>query len=945
MRKPGLLLICAALTAFTAGACGSDSDSGPPSPYDSITAEKTLRFAGLDGKVDIVRDEYGIPHIHATSEGDAAFANGYIVAHDRMLQLELLRNLAKGEIGKMFGALDAAQIDSDLSMRMHRIGPRAQAQVDALAASSDPADQATHEYITRFSDGVNAYITDLKAQKYELDGPVAVFLAPEKLEPWTAADSIALGLFQAWSLSFDETELRLTRGRDKARAEFDESAVPARLLRAGAWHDLFPIEQLDKESTIEGWPNVDTDTGTRARVRPRAPRPAPAPVAARRSLAALDNALRLVHPMKIGGMVFGGPEDGSNNWVVDESLTGGGKTLLANDPHLSLSSPALFHAVHITVPGKLNVSGVSLAGVPGVLIGYNDKIAWGITTAYHDVVDWYEDTVAPCSSGGGNCVTRDGAEVRLEVVTEHFDVGALGTLTDSFEAQYEYVPDQGPVLPTIADNRIVPRTDPTAISLRYTGHDETHELRAINRLIHTSTLEEAFDALDDFEHGAQSWVITDSTGKIGYTSTARIPRRPATCFTYDPITAPDGQAPWFVSDGASGDCAWTGFMDPRYIPHSIDPAKGYLVTANTDPMGETFDGDALNGPIVDGAPLYAGFDYNSGFRIGRITRLLEELKATGEPMTLDDMARIQGDSYSAMGSLLAPVIVTAGDAFATATDPDIAAWKATLNPIEISRLTAAIDRLDSWSFETPTGVGEGLPAAEVNDSVATSIYNIWQVAFFNLAFGDELALVGEVPNRLYTLTTAVWALTEPSKLVTGIHADTGEAVLCDHLDTAEVEGCTLMVLQALHEGLTQAEAIFGDADQATWRWGIIHTVTFESLVPAAELTIPPITDPINPRGFPREGDVLAVDVASNSVSEYEFEYTSGPAMRLLVERPVGDGQAIARFALPGGEILDHRSPHFRDLADQYWVKNLYFELPRSTEQIIDKAETRWVFRP
>jgi penicillin amidase len=944
-------LVPVALTL--APGCGDGDNPSAAGPYDDLAPKTTITAPGLSAPIDVVRDAYGIPHVYAQSEADAAFANGYVVAADRLLQLQLMRHFAKGKVAKLFGALDPGQIDSDLEMRMHRIGPRADVMVATLAASTDPDDRATTTYLRRYADGVNFYLGELVSGKHTLDPAVAVFLDAERFEAWDPSDSVAIGLLQAWSLSYFTDELGLTRAFERSRQVFDHATPGSALAaRTGAVLDLLPFEPVWKASTIDGWPNLPTDGGTRAKPAPSAAGPHLRPRRPSVPIGLLDAAAATLAPKQLGGVPWRSRLDGSNNWVVGPTLAGG-KVLLANDPHLSLSNPPIMHAIHITVVGGVDMQGVSLAGLPGLVIGHNQHLAWGATTAYHDVTDFYLEDIKPCSAGGGDCAVEGGVEKKLETWTETIEVGASGTVTSSFTVTYERVPGRGPIIPTIdaTTHRLVKRTGSKAIAVRFTGYDDTVELRALYRLSHASSVAEGFTALDAFRHGAQSWVLADDQGHFGWTSTARLPRRSPGCFGFDRESARDGTAPFFVLP-SDGSCEWTGDMDPRYVPHAIDPAKGFLATANHDLVGESFDGDLLNGPLVDGAPLYAGGPYPYGSRQGRITTRLQGLKDAGRVVTLDDLASIQADSHSSFGERLRPPIAQAVARFAAEIQtpgaaPELSAYVGGLTSERRQAMLAAAERLAAWSLATPAGASASASADEVRDATATTIFNIWLVEFFDLAFGDELELLQMGPEYHFTVAAAINVLTAPASLVTGKAAATGEALLCDDLSTAATtESCTLLVLRALERTTSKGTELFGSAQQDDWRWGRVHRLTLRSLAPSAELDLPAMDDPdpLLAGGYPRPGDGGGIDAATPGAVNFDFTYGHGPCMRLLVEMTQGEGP-LTRFALPGGNVLDRASPFFRNLMDEYWVRNLTFELPWTTAQIKAQAVTRTVFRP
>jgi acyl-homoserine lactone acylase PvdQ len=352
----------------------------------------------------------------------------------------------------------------------------------------------------------------------------------------------------------------------------------------------------------------------------------------------------------------------------------------------------------------------------------------------------------------------------------------------------------------------------------------------------------------------------------------------------------------------------------------VDPAQGYLATANSDPVGATFDGNPLNGPVVDGRPLYAGTTYAAGFRTERISSLIDEAAAAGA-VTLDDMARFQADSDSTVGSHLLPALVAVLD--------------------RAARADAAADHLRAWDLSTAT------------DSVATSIFNVWMHFFLARALGDEYAELGwdvfAVENNL-SVRVAVALLAEPDSLRSGLAPQTGQPILCDDRTTTgggAVESCDDVALLALDDAIAWLASAqgFGSDDPATWVWGGLHTLTLEPLFPEDSLNLPPPDDP-DPalrRGFPRAGDNFVINRADCGFDLDFRQNADGPAQRFLAEVEPG-GTIRARMALPGGLVYHRQSPHYRDLLDEYYLPDRHFDVPYATAEIVDHGEERWVFR-
>lgn len=933
------------LVLMVASGCsdGNDDDGAFVGPYDQLTVDETLSIPGLSQPVDVVRDQYGTAHVNAQNMADLGVALGYTQAEDRLQQMDLFRRFASGTVSELFGALQPEQIDADLSIRMHRMRPLAAQAWDDLQASSDPDDVDLVALLDGFARGVNFYLDDLQAGKRAIDPALLTFFDPARTPNWSPVDTLAIARLQSHLLSYDEgDELWASELIELSRLTFDQSD-PALARRMGAEVDLYPLAPQDATATVEGFPD--------GRLHARAPDSQHVGARPRVSPDVLARARGTVAPKTELARRLLDRRNGSNSWVVGPQHTDG-SAIMSNDPHLTMSSPSFLYLSHVTVPGSLDVAGVGFAGIPGIVIGHNQHVAWGATTVNHDVTDYYLEEVVPCLSGPGDCVMFEGQEVAIESWEETIQIGALGTIIDTLTVTYERIPHHGPIIPTIADHDIVPRASGSAVSLRYTGHDVSFESRALMKLWRAGDVQEAITALEHFWFGGQNWVFVDSGGAIGWTSHARVPLRSPGCFTYHATDMPDGLAPFLLLP-ADGSCEWEGWMDPRYIPNAIEPESGYLITANQDPIGITFDGDPLNGPMVEGRPLYLGAMYNEGYRQGRITRRIQDQIASGEPMSMETMMGIQADAASNLGDRMRPHILAATarmeqEIANPGTHVEIGDWLAGLSPMRVQALTDAAARIQAWTLNTPPAVQDDVTADEIADSVATSIFNGWAVVFFESVVGDELAAM-DVPFQNRNIRGVVAMLERPESLQTGLAPETGEPVLCDDLETSEsIESCTILILRALDGAISWAQSAegFDTQDMNDWRWGRKHTLTLAPLVPVPELAIPAPDDP-DPalrNGYPRHGDNYSVDASSPGFTDFDFRYTHGPSMRHIVSFSA-DGQLNRKIAIPGGVSGHRETGHFRDLMDAYWSQNEYFEPPWTVEQIAASAERYWRFEP
>ncbi|MEZ4362199.1 MAG: penicillin acylase family protein [Kofleriaceae bacterium] len=960
MRLLYLTALCLAITG-----CGDDRDPGTSNadPFGAVPLTQEVHDPSLTGKVNLVRDKFGIVHIYAGSSDDAAFAQGFITAHDRLAQMDVLRRFGSGTLAESFGGLDASVIDTDIRMRVHRMRPLAEESYALLQASSDPADRALVRTLQRFSDGVNAFVQEyVTTDRWSIDAAVTATFDPKTFVPWSPVDSLVLGRFQALSLSFTvEFELAMSELYQKVGQTFDAAGAgqPAEILaRRGIGADLLRVASVGRAPTIDGFPNVTTDTGTRSDAgrggRARAPARSATAATSRRPVLPpeLYDQVRTMFPSNHRTGAFGafGPETlmspraGSNNWAVAPSHAGG-KTLLATDQHLQLSNPSLFYPIHLIIEADTEALGVTFPGIPGILLGTNGNVAWSGTVAYHDVNDVYQETVAPC--GNTDCVTFRGNQVPIETWSETIKVGVLGNILSERTVTFERVPHHGPILPTVRDGAIVPRTGATALSVRFTGYQPSFEIRAFWDLMRAKDVDQAFASLRSFHHGGQNWTMIDNSGNIGWTSNVEIPLRAPNATTWNGRTNPTGNAPWFVLPG-DGSAEWEGRMSSRYVPHAINPPSGYLATANSDPTGQTFDNDALNQPLVDGRPLYAGVGYAPGLRLERISSELDALLARGS-VTLTDLAKLQHDASSTMGAKIVPVL-SAALAYASnsaGAPADVVSYLATLSVGQRVRLVEAGTLLTTWSFATPAAVAPESTAAEITNSAATTVFNTWMHFFIAATFDDELTRAGFDRATLddARLARMVYAvLVEPAGAIQS--ATTQQPILCDRLGVAGPDdSCTKMQLMAMVSALDHLASSegYGSADPNTWRWGAKHRLAIASVLPNPALTLPGAAEGLG-SGFPRDGDTFVINRADAGWQDLDFAQSSdGAAQRFLVEAEPGQKMKV-KWQLPGGTVFDSRSAHYRDLLDNYYLKQVHFDVPFELPEIVSAGEERWTFQ-
>jgi penicillin G amidase len=904
------------------------SDAPPDAPFNSpvtsISLTQTIQAPSLSQPVDVVRDEWGNPHIYGANVPDVAYAQGYIAAHDRLPELDFGRHAAAGTLAELGGVADQGLVDSDIVMRAWHLESTAQTGYNNLSASTAPEDKMLVKALGQYAAGVNAYVADLKAGKYSLPSALALVFSVKHFTPWTPVDSLLLGEYEAFTLAFDaDSEIQETQLTATASQIFDNATNPALKARSGLGTDMSILSPVDPTYTISGWTGMNGDTST-ASVKPSKQHWTADQIALLRADAKAVRDMgddHLLHPSR-----------GSNNWIIGPSLSADGHVLVANDPHLSLSNPPVWHVVQLNASGGIDpvdVMGVTFPGIPGVILGMNQHIAWGATVNNIDVTDVYQETVTPCSgAGSAPCVMFNGNKVPLTPRVEKIGVGYLGSISKTVSVTLYDVPQHGPIIPRPnATHDGIEPLGSTELSVKYTGFKSAALLRALFNIDIASTMQDAVKALDaDFRYGGQNWVIGDDQGNFGWTETCEVPRRAA------------GHAPWMVLPG-DGTAEWGADMDPRYIPHAYNPSKGFLATANADPIGVTDDGDPFfDEPVVGSSPLYLGWNYDPGTRVGRITKRIEAATQGGNKLTLDDLQSIQADAITEWGQALQPTLLDAATALSeeiqtSGSQPDLTALVAGASADSIQIEPTLVSLIQNWTFDTPAGVAEDNPTAQqIADSQAALISAAWMSNFAKDTLGDELAALGMTMDTDREMKLLVRACNDPTSLASGLSPTTGDPWIFDDLTTGNTETKQQIAAKALLEAIDQLVARLG-ADATQWRWGQVHTLTLNFFTTVPDLQIPLQSEYAN--GFPRHGDNGTVDVGNHGLSTTDFTYDAGPSMRFVCD--LGPNGPTARDVIPGGEIFDPASPHYRDQME-LWRKNQTYNLAFTTADVLASAQ-------
>ncbi len=942
--------------------CGCTGKNIPIDPRDEaplgdlLPVGEELRLSGLRGPVDAVRDVWGRMHIYATNVPDAMLAQGYLVARDRHIQLDLFRRFAKGRLTEVFGDLEPRIIETDITFRsigLFRVAEEIYAQ----------STEETREVLDAYASGVSQLFAEIRDGDRAIVGGVTTSYRPEHFTEWTGIDSLTMARFQSWNLSYEIDTGNASLLEDLHSTFAADAVEPELAARAGMARDYLRFAPPDGTTVIDGLAEVGapiayppggaaTDGAHREPLEPLEPRRARA---SKRALLATTKGFE--RAIVRAREVFARHGDfGSNNWALGGMRSASGRAMLANDPHLSLTAPSVFWPVSIHVehqgpgprPRNVDVGGIAFAGIPGIVLGHNRNVAWGATVAGYDVTDVYAETL---TADGLKVLFKD-KEVAIETVREVI-VDQNG---EELVYEVQIVPHHGPIIPNVVDGRVVP-PDPAlgAVSVRWTGMDPTFEFEAVRKLATAKDVDEGRMALDLFGVGAQNWMLADTEGDILWTSHANVPYRDDRALAWDPATH-QGMLPCLLLPG-DGTAEWTGMWDDDAVPWAKNPLQGFLSTANGDQVGGTVDNDPSDDLQPDGSSAFLSCSFAFGFRQGRIRTLIEEQPGVA---TLENMSEIQADHRSPLGARMVPALLLALDSArqreaGAISRPDLTAIVAdpSYDRDVMQRVT---EMLESWrdesDFRAASGVDLDSNAAlplelpEARAAQATLLFNVFLVRFMARVFGDELARVGRPGGSAEYVPAILHLLESEAAALATYDSASGDSTLWDDIDTPALESRQERMIRALLDALSWLQTNAGD--MAEWRWGNHHRIRFK--VPNSipwDLAIPSGVDETFPDGFPRHGDMYNVDAgnfdARQAVDDgIDFRYGSGPVQRFVIE--MDPNGLRVRNALPGGAIWDRDSPHFADEAE-YWRKNETHDIPFYLPDVLENAELRTLLTP
>ncbi len=746
--------------------------------------EATLTGSELREDVYIYRDDYGVPRIEATNEYDAFFSIGVVHAQDRLWQMELSRRVGQGRLAEILGP-DALDIDKLF---------RTFGFVSVVEKTLQELEPELLRILEGYAAGVNHIINTSKG-KFPIEFDVLQF----EPEPWEPLHTLLISKLMAYELS-------LAWRVDVAMGQV--------------------FENLEYDLAITALPGYPSNA------------PVIAPEALRniRFADTFNNMLRIDSKYrKFAGIK--GSHVGSNSWVVNGTLSSSGKPMLANDPHLGLASPSRWYELHVNAGERLNVGGMTFAGVPVVIIGRNNALAWGLTNVMADDADFYFEDIDTT----GTPRYRVDNEWRDMIIREE-----IIQIKENEPVTFTvYETHRGPLVQSLLG--IQPgRWEDQPISMRWTAREPTEELKAMYGVNKAASYDEFRESLRYFSAPGQNFIYADTAGNIAYRPAVRLPIRPL-------------GNPMLPFPGWDSRYDWSGYVPFEELPELYNPPTGIIATAN-------------NKMVDDSYPYYISAMWEPPSRIQRIMEMLND----SEVFLISDFKRMQNDFISIHAREVVPYILKA------------------FNDIEVTDgdLLRSLSYFRNWDFYFGP------------EDVPTAIFNVFWVKFVENTFKPRM---GEQLFNEYIGLANI-----PIRALHDL-LNSPDSEWFDNPHTSRSENRDDIIRQSLQDALQYLRDELGD-DIRTWRWGSIHTVTFEHIFGQRS----PINRVVNIGPFPIGGAGTTVNNGEYLLYD-PYENILGPSMRFVADMA---DPATAYTIIPTGQSGQPLHRHYKDQT-QLWLDGRY----------------------
>ncbi|MGV9169604.1 MAG: penicillin acylase family protein [Promethearchaeia archaeon] len=639
------------------------------------TSAETIRIDGIRNEVTILIDHYGVPHIYAQSSEDAYFALGYMHAKDRLFQMVMQKYLAAGRLSELVGA---AGTSSDKIYRTIGLERTARKTLNWFLENADTNPDV--DYALRVMDaqvkGINAFTESMTSATK----PVEFHLLGITPEPWSKVDMFLGASFITWSLTGDFDDLERLWLRDNINNDtMYEELYP----------DVMPYQSyIVKEQTnlsLSDYPDAPGGYPVNHSINSQAENEDAPEIEMKKLENLLGQLLPVVDPL--------GMKDtfGSNNWAVSGNRTATASPMLCNDAHMPIVAPNLVYEAHLSVPGVMNVMGVTLPGMPSVEAGFNDHIAWGFTNGGMDVLDIFVEQVNPENSSE---YFYNGEYRPFEIIEETIHSSNGSDIT--FEVKTSV---HGPLIDSVVSED---DDSPACLAMNWTGNGISHLIIAATKLNKAQNIEDYYDAIYWWDNPVFNFAYADAAGNIAMTVAGRIPIR-------------NGYSGMFPVTALNDSVGMVSNVPYAFLPREVNPSRGYISSANQRSIDPDEYGYTLIGPYVDG---YRG-------------RRINELLADDYEVTMEDLMRFQADAIEIRARSMVPEVLSAWE--------KLGGDNATIEMV--------IDWFEDWNYEMDTELEAPTIWMHLYDALRTETFD--ELHFLNEELVGSTEKSVALPSSIY----------------------------------------------------------------------------------------------------------------------------------------------------------------------------------------------------
>lgn len=797
MKKIFKLIVSIIVVSFLTAAL-STSIGGLPSfgnllnPYNggyetARLSEKpdkvSLNSDFVSNQVTVFRDNFGVPHVFAETDEEMVYTLGYLHAQDRLFQMDMQRRLAEGKLAEVAGK---SQLESDKTMRRIGLARSAERTIDNLKG-------------TKFMDILEAYAAGVNKRIEEGKLPLGFKLLNYKPSKWTPTDTMAVAKLISWGLSGTLEPIQ----RQEAAEKLGENTY---------WNELFP-EKTPYLVPIHNPPYSYAENQENQSENQNG------------TFEEGESAIFKSSTVSFFRSSYSKSGLGSNNWVVADENSEIGNPILASDPHLQLSYPSVWYQAYLSSDEGYNTMGVTLPGVPVILIGANESIAWGMTNINADDTDFYTyETKSDENKYLYDNEWRDFEEIKTTVKvkgSEDVEMTIRKTV-------------HGPV--------VKPGDNP--ITMKWTGHESWTEVKAMGTINKADNLDEFMEGLKYWHCPPQNFAFADKHGNIALFSVGWYPLRK------------EGVSSVGVQNGSDPGNDWQGYISFEKIPHTINPEKGHLSSANQSPVTENY-------------PYYLGRSWRPGYRGRRIDNLLSSKKSHN----ISDFKNYQRDIHSFAAQEMVPILLSVSK-----------------NKDFESLTNQALSLLSEWNYEMK------------ENKVSPLLWTVWEMNLFRDVFDDE-----------YEQANAEGLPLPRPIILEKLLKEEPNSKWFDDVSTNIRENREDIVLQSLGETMDLLSEEFG-VNINDWKWGKVNKYDFEHLTDISALSKGPYpasggrtTLNVAPASPPHP-DLQKMLENDN----LQFEVKHGPSWRMVVS------PGVKYYGVyPGGQSENPLSEHYDDKLKQY----------------------------